>query len=257
MAKEITMYEAKDGTAYKTKKGAENRDKKLAVENKISELNMTKEEIQSKLIECSKYNRKVDMLIKSFGEWPNWRAHLISQIDPKLWDKKNKTTQYIKEKRTWGGVKEEILFTEIGPEFTDTELHTNDDFKLLKVEEVNEILKKVYYVDKYTTEELAVKKLESGERLSEDEISTLLSENDAVYTEEGEMRRWSRSVMSVVEINDKLYAIDWEEGLTENQENEFFEQPYEVELGKREVVTIQTFVTRKVLWWNIMLYITI
>lgn len=247
MAKEITMYEAEDGTAYKTKKSAENRDKKMALKNKLSELNMTKEEVQSKLAACSKYNKKVDLLIKNYGDWTNWNATLISQIVPELWSKKNKTTQYVKEKRTWGGVKEEVLFTEVGPEFTDTDMHTNDDFKVVKTEEVNEILRKVYYENKYTTEELAVKKLVSGEELSEDEISSLLSENDAVYKEEGEMRRWSRSVMSVIEINGNLYAIDWEEGLTENQENEFFEQPYAVELEKKEIVTIETFVTRKVL----------
>lgn len=48
--------------------------------------------------------------------------------------------------------------------------------------------------------------------------------------EVGENRRWSRSITSYFSYGKdgekKYFALDWEEGLTEMQENEFYSQPY-------------------------------
>lgn len=48
--------------------------------------------------------------------------------------------------------------------------------------------------------------------------------------EAGENRRWSRSITSYFSYEKdgekKYFALDWEEGLTEMQENEFYSQPY-------------------------------
>lgn len=44
----------------------------------------------------------------------------------------------------------------------------------------------------------------------------------------GDNRRWQREVRSICELGDRAFAVDWQEGLTECQENEFWEQPYEV-----------------------------
>lgn len=74
------------------------------------------------------------------------------------------------------------------------------------------------------------KDLQDGEKLSNSDLSYLVynfeldDERDC-----GENRRWSRSVCSIVELGGKHYSITWEQGLTENQENEFWNQPVEVE----------------------------
>lgn len=47
-----------------------------------------------------------------------------------------------------------------------------------------------------------------------------------IKEEEGENRRWSRTNRIIIqdEKTNKYYSIYWEEGLTEEQENEFEEQ---------------------------------
>ena len=41
----------------------------------------------------------------------------------------------------------------------------------------------------------------------------------------GKNRRWSRTNQVIFKDKDgKFYAVEWEEGLTEEQENEFYEQ---------------------------------
>ena len=46
---------------------------------------------------------------------------------------------------------------------------------------------------------------------------------------EGENRRWSRSMTTIIEISGRYFKIYWEEGLTEYQDDCCFEQPAEVE----------------------------
>lgn len=42
---------------------------------------------------------------------------------------------------------------------------------------------------------------------------------------EGENRRWSRTNQVIFKDKEgKFYSVEWEEGLTEEQENEFYEQ---------------------------------
>ena len=60
-------------------------------------------------------------------------------------DNSVKTTKYVREYRHWGEQKEEILFTEEGPEFTDPELHCEDEYKVVKIEDENSVTKKIYY----------------------------------------------------------------------------------------------------------------
>lgn len=49
-----------------------------------------------------------------------------------------------------------------------------------------------------------------------------------VCEEEGSEGRWTRGMSTVFEVKGRFFIIDWERGLTECQENEFYEQPYEV-----------------------------
>ena len=75
--------------------------------------------------------------------------------------------------------------------------------------------------------------LQNGENLREDDLRYLVW-NYEIDRENGENRRWSRTVTSIVEIGGKTYSIDWEEGLTECQENSFYDQPIEVEKHEYE-----------------------
>lgn len=48
-------------------------------------------------------------------------------------------------------------------------------------------------------------------------------------TEYGEKRRWSRSAITYCKFRDKFYACEWDQGLIEMQEDEWYgDQPYEV-----------------------------
>lgn len=74
-----------------------------------------------------------------------------------------------------------------------------------------------------------VKKIDTGEELTEKELKYLVWDCNIVDQQEGPDRRWYRSVETVVEIDGRFFLIPWDRGLTEIQENEFWEQPFEVE----------------------------
>lgn len=82
---------------------------------------------------------------------------------------------------------------------------------------------------------------------TEKEVRNLIWDCE-VEREEGSNRRWSRSMTSIVEADDgKLYAIDWEQGLTECQQNEYFAGTYpEVEKKTYEkTITVAEWVEVK------------
>ena len=88
-------------------------------------------------------------------------------------------------------------------------------------------------------ESIIVKKIDTGEKLTEKELRTL-SWDYEVEREYGENRRWTRSVYSVCKLCDRFFMVVWEQGLTESQENEYYNQPYEVELHEYEkVITVK------------------
>jgi hypothetical protein len=82
-----------------------------------------------------------------------------------------------------------------------------------------------YYEEHF--EEIMAYKIINGEKLTEEEIRELVWDYE-VDREEGDNRRWSRTITSIVQLCDKYFSIDWEQGLTECQENEYYNQPYEV-----------------------------
>ncbi|PIT07990.1 hypothetical protein [Snodgrassella communis] len=79
------------------------------------------------------------------------------------------------------------------------------------------------------------KKIIAGEELSDDELREVLAcfEVDEEVTDKN---RWDEDVQTIVRLNDKYYAIDWRRGLTENQDNSYGNQPYEV-LKRTKTVT--------------------
>ncbi len=70
-----------------------------------------------------------------------------------------------------------------------------------------------------------------------DEVQDLVFDNE-VETIYGPNRRWTRTNQTIIKADDgKHYKLEWEEGLTENQEHEFYDQEApEVEKIEKTVV---------------------
>lgn len=99
--------------------------------------------------------------------------------------------------------------------------------------------KKVAEEKKYFSEhfdEVMVQRIDSGEEIEPCYIRELVS-ND-IERSYGGNRRWSRTVTSIIELCGRFFSIDWEEGLTECQDNEFYNQPVEVFKNTEVIVTI-------------------
>lgn len=239
------MYEAEDGKMYKTLKGAENHNKRIMAKNITENIGLDKDEISEKLKEVSKVNKAVMMILRVESDWTKWPSYHMKLIDEDLLNSINKkTTEFVYEVRHWGKTVEEEIAIEKEVDFADPELHVGDKYKVLRVEDVNEYIKKVYYKDKYTPIEIMEMKLDKGESLTAGEISTLVHEFTEVYREEGEDRRWSRTITSVIDFKDTLYAVNWEHGLTEGQENEYYDQPYKVKLEEEEITITRTTIKK-------------
>lgn len=87
-----------------------------------------------------------------------------------------------------------------------------------------------------------VNKLKHGEQLSEEEIDLIISEEvdglDNYIEEENGDTRWYRLMSTFCKTDDdRWFCLPWKAGLTEHQENEFWEQPYEVKREIKEIVT--------------------
>lgn len=88
------------------------------------------------------------------------------------------------------------------------------------------------FADKYEQE--MYEKIINGIKLTKGELCELTEfEVDEI---KGSDRRWTRSIKTICQLGNRYFALEWEQGLTENQENQFDNQPYEVEL-KEEVIT--------------------
>lgn len=96
----------------------------------------------------------------------------------------------------------------------------------LKKEADDKVKKEKHYYEKHF-EEIMLKKIDNKENLNEDELKRLALEYD-IEREEGESGRWARQISSIIELMGRYFIINWQSGLTEYQDNEFDEQPYEV-----------------------------
>lgn len=59
-------------------------------------------------------------------------------------------------------------------------------------------------------------------------------EGEDIY--EGENRRWSQTIQTVVKIKERLFLFTWERSLTEYQDNEIYNDPIEVKQVKMIVI---------------------
>lgn len=78
-------------------------------------------------------------------------------------------------------------------------------------------------------------KYDNGEEFTEEELSDFIWEFVEVDTQYGENHRWNRPATTIFRVEDRLFALDWWQGLTELQENEFYDQPYEVKEVKKMI----------------------
>lgn len=87
-------------------------------------------------------------------------------------------------------------------------------------------------------DELELKLLNNESVFSDDELLELVFEysDDNIELSEG---RWSKRMQSIIKVEDRYFSIEWEKGLTENQEHYFNNQPYEVKREAREVVRVE------------------
>ena len=96
-------------------------------------------------------------------------------------------------------------------------------------------------------DEIIVSKIDNDEELTETELKRVVYEGDEISIVNGDNRRWSRTNTSIIKIRNRFFSIDWEEGLTEGQDNQFFCQPIEVvkeEYEKTIIVTRWTQITK-------------
>lgn len=57
-----------------------------------------------------------------------------------------------------------------------------------------------------------------------------------ITTVEGNTRRWVQEVETIFEVGSRLFAISWDRGLTEQQENDFdYAEIYEVKRKERVI----------------------
>ncbi|SCG88005.1 Uncharacterised protein [uncultured Clostridium sp.] len=94
-------------------------------------------------------------------------------------------------------------------------------------------------------EEILVDRIDSiatgnkEDEFTEEELTEMLWNLKEVDREEGEDLRWVKPVTSIFELCGRFFAIDWYEGLTEYQSNEFYDQPYEVTKRTKQITVTE------------------
>lgn len=130
-----------------------------------------------------------------------------------------------------------------GKKWTDLPIHLirelptqkEQDLRAIKEKELADEQKRIaeqkakeeeeYYANNF--ERIMADKIARKEELTEEELKTLVWDYQ-VDIQEGDSGRWTKSMRSIVELCDELYSIDYEQGLTECQENEYPYQPVKV-----------------------------
>lgn len=179
----------------------------------LKKLGYTEADMQKFWDECIPVNSKIKMLSDA---GMNWTDLCVWQIE-KLPTLKETTLQQLAEKEEAQRKEEQ--------------------------EKQRKIEAEKYYQEHF--DEIMVQKIESHEDLTEKEIRTLVFECNEVERCEGENRRWSRTVSSIIELCGRFFKVIWEQGLTENQDDSFYEQPYEVELDSyKKVIEVHNWIKK-------------
>jgi len=84
--------------------------------------------------------------------------------------------------------------------------------------------RKRYYIEHI--DEIILKKLNQGKSLSREELYKMTE--FSVKRTYGENRKWQRSVTDVCKLGNRYFMLNWEEGLTARECNDYDNQPVEV-----------------------------
>lgn len=90
-------------------------------------------------------------------------------------------------------------------------------------------------------EEILYNKIIENDYEIEDKLAECIVYNCSIQNYYGDNRRWTRTVTSIVEINNHFFEIEWEEGLTEMQDDFFFETKL-IEVERKEEIVTHTVI---------------
>lgn len=187
----------------------------------LKDLGVTKDDMKRFWKECIEVNHKVRALDNSGRTWKDLPESQMRKL-PTL--------------------KEETLRKLAEAEATKENDALTEEIKWAKAEEP---VAEAHNDDGYSNyEHELIRKIDSGELLTERELSSLVYEFE-VETEEGSDHRWTREMTTIAEICGRTFEIYWMKGLTEMQENEFWDQPTEV----KKVQTVD--IVKKTEWVGI------
>lgn len=180
------------------------------------ELVMSEREIDEMWNECANMGHSLISSLKRQNiDWRGMQKHAILGL-PKQYDKLNKMNLSILDCVGTFSIAEmsEIL----GKDIDENYINKIDQNQPLK--DLPKLIQEVIDSEPKLTEyELSVCKLKNGEKLSEHEIEHILRESNKVDEIEGDDRRWSRWMQTIIDIDDEYYMVEWDKGLTEMQEN--------------------------------------
>ena len=88
-----------------------------------------------------------------------------------------------------------------------------------------------------------LKRYDEKDQFTENEIESILWDFLQFDEINGNDHRWYRPVMTIIKVNDRFFAIDWNRGLTEYQEHEYPNQPYEVE-SRKKIIEVTEWVKK-------------
>lgn len=139
----------------------------------------------------------------------------------------------------------------LGDSIKPLDYENNDDYEREEQEKLREEQENWEYEEiqrfkqereKMEEEQEFLKRFDNGEEFDEEELREIVKEEifDIVDTQlDNELHRWTRSVTTVFEVEGRLFALEWEQGLTEDCDDEFYDQPYEVEKKEKTIVVTE------------------
>ena len=91
-----------------------------------------------------------------------------------------------------------------------------------------------------------LERYDKKEDFSESELEELEYFGEGIDRIEGANRRWTRTIKNIFKVEDRYFALEFEEGLTEMQDNVYNKQPYEVEKVCKEITTVVVEYVKKI-----------
>ena len=88
-----------------------------------------------------------------------------------------------------------------------------------------------------------IEKMRNGIDLTKEEIKSIVCDESDEFADyeymgcvEGDHNRWTRDMEEIFSIDGEYWAVPWQCGLTEYQENIYDDQPYRVEPVKKTII---------------------